>query len=70
MNDLPTNSVALVREQTIPTERPQLLGEVSANFCEKRQQRHTRGEKQKREGMERKHWKGKRRDAKLKIKKD
>jgi hypothetical protein len=27
-----TNSVALVRERTIPTERPQLVGEVSANF--------------------------------------
>jgi hypothetical protein len=23
----------LVRKQTIPTERPPLLGEVSANFC-------------------------------------
>jgi hypothetical protein len=29
----PTNSVALVRERTIPTERPPLVGEVSANFC-------------------------------------
>jgi hypothetical protein len=28
-----TNSVALVRKQTIPTERPPLVGEVSANFC-------------------------------------
>jgi hypothetical protein len=28
-----TNSVALVRERTISTERPQLAGEVSANFC-------------------------------------
>jgi hypothetical protein len=27
------NSVALVREQTILTERPPLVGEVSANFC-------------------------------------
>jgi hypothetical protein len=27
-----TNSVALVREGTIPTERPPLVGEVSANF--------------------------------------
>jgi hypothetical protein len=26
-----TNSVALVHEQTIPTERPPLVGEVSAN---------------------------------------
>jgi hypothetical protein len=28
-----TNSVALVRERTIPTEWPPLVGEVSANFC-------------------------------------
>ena len=28
-----TNSVALVRERTIPTERPPPVGEVSANFC-------------------------------------
>jgi hypothetical protein len=28
------NSVARVRERTIPTERPPLVGEVSANFCE------------------------------------
>jgi hypothetical protein len=28
-----TNPVALVRERTIPTERPPLVGEVSANFC-------------------------------------
>jgi hypothetical protein len=28
-----TNSAALVRERTIPTERPPLVGEVSANFC-------------------------------------
>jgi hypothetical protein len=27
------NSVALVREPTIPIERPPLVGEVSANFC-------------------------------------
>jgi hypothetical protein len=27
------NSVALVRERTIPTERPPLVDEVSANFC-------------------------------------
>jgi hypothetical protein len=26
-------SVALVRKRTIPTERPQLVGEVSAKFC-------------------------------------
>jgi hypothetical protein len=28
-----TSSVASVRERTIPIERPQLVGEVSANFC-------------------------------------
>jgi hypothetical protein len=28
-----TNSVVLVRKRTIPTERPPLVGEVSANFC-------------------------------------
>jgi hypothetical protein len=28
-----TNSVALVHERTIPTERPPLVGEVSGNFC-------------------------------------
>jgi hypothetical protein len=28
-----TNSVALVRERTISTERPPLVNEVSANFC-------------------------------------
>jgi hypothetical protein len=28
-----TNSVAWVRERTIPTERPPLVGEVSAYFC-------------------------------------
>jgi hypothetical protein len=27
------NSVDLVRERTIPTERPPLVGEVSAKFC-------------------------------------
>jgi hypothetical protein len=27
------NSVTLVRKRTIPTERPPLVGEVSANFC-------------------------------------
>jgi hypothetical protein len=30
---LKLNSVASVRERTIPTERPPLVGEVSANFC-------------------------------------
>jgi hypothetical protein len=29
---LKINSVALVRERTIPTERPLLVGEVIANF--------------------------------------
>jgi hypothetical protein len=28
-----TNSVALVREPTIPTEQPPLAGEISANVC-------------------------------------
>jgi hypothetical protein len=28
-----TNSVALARKRTIPTERPPLVGEVTANFC-------------------------------------
>jgi hypothetical protein len=27
------NSVALVSKRTIPTERPTLVGQVSANFC-------------------------------------
>jgi hypothetical protein len=27
------NSVAVVRKRTIPTERPPLVSEVSANFC-------------------------------------
>jgi hypothetical protein len=31
-NKKQTNSVALVRKRTIPTERPPLVGEVSANF--------------------------------------
>jgi hypothetical protein len=29
------SSVALVRERTIPTERPPLVGEVSANFVDR-----------------------------------
>jgi hypothetical protein len=32
-NEQKTNPVALVRERTIPTQRPPLVGEVSANFC-------------------------------------
>jgi hypothetical protein len=31
-NNNNTNSVALVHKRTIPTERPPLVGEVSANF--------------------------------------
>jgi hypothetical protein len=31
-----TNSVALVCERTLPTERPPVVGEVSANFCGER----------------------------------
>jgi hypothetical protein len=31
-NKQTTNSVALVRKRTIPTERPPLVGEVSVNF--------------------------------------
>jgi hypothetical protein len=31
-----TNFVALVRARIIPTERPPLVGEVSANFCGQR----------------------------------
>jgi hypothetical protein len=27
------NTVALARERTVPTKRPPLVGEVSANFC-------------------------------------
>jgi hypothetical protein len=27
------NSVALVRKQTIPTERPPLVGEINVNLC-------------------------------------
>jgi hypothetical protein len=32
-NNNNNNSMALVRERTMPTERPPLVGEVSANFC-------------------------------------
>jgi hypothetical protein len=32
-NNNTNNAVALVRERAIPTERPQLVGEGSANFC-------------------------------------
>jgi hypothetical protein len=31
--DKQTNSMVCVRERTIPTERPPLVGEVIANFC-------------------------------------
>jgi hypothetical protein len=30
-----SNSVALVRERTIPTELPPVVGEVNANFADK-----------------------------------
>jgi hypothetical protein len=30
---LKLNSLAVVRKRTIPTERPPLVGEVSANLC-------------------------------------
>jgi hypothetical protein len=33
MKQLKLNSVALVSKRTIPTERPPLVGVVSANFC-------------------------------------
>jgi hypothetical protein len=33
LTKLKLNYVALVRERTIPTERPPLVGEVSANLC-------------------------------------
>jgi hypothetical protein len=32
-NNNDNNSVALVRDRIIPTERRPLVGEVSANFC-------------------------------------
>jgi hypothetical protein len=32
-NHKKNNSVAVVHKRTIPTERPPLVGEVSANFC-------------------------------------
>jgi hypothetical protein len=32
-NNNNTNSFALAHELTIPTERPPIVGEVSANFC-------------------------------------
>jgi hypothetical protein len=38
------NSVALARKTTIPTERPPLVAEVSANFCGKRVLRAERNE--------------------------
>jgi hypothetical protein len=36
--------MALVRERTIPTERPLFVGEVSANFCGRRVFRGQRNE--------------------------
>jgi uncharacterized RmlC-like cupin family protein len=32
-NNIKLNSVAVVRKRTTPTERPPLVGEVSANLC-------------------------------------
>jgi hypothetical protein len=32
-NKHPLNSVAVARKRTIPTERPPLVGDVSAEFC-------------------------------------
>jgi hypothetical protein len=32
-NVIKKNSMVWVRERTIPTERPPLVGEVTANFC-------------------------------------
>jgi hypothetical protein len=32
-----SNLVALVREWTIPTDRPSLVGEISANVCRERE---------------------------------
>jgi hypothetical protein len=32
-SEIKTNSVTFVRQRTIPTERPPLVGEVSAYFC-------------------------------------
>jgi hypothetical protein len=37
------NSMVLVRERTIPTERPPLVGEVIASFCGYRVPRGQRG---------------------------
>jgi hypothetical protein len=34
-NNMVTNSVALVRERTISTGRPPLVGEVRANFADR-----------------------------------
>jgi hypothetical protein len=36
MNNYNNNSVVLVRERTIPIERPPIVGEVSANLCGER----------------------------------
>jgi hypothetical protein len=38
------NSVAVVRKRTIPTDRPPLVGEVSANLCGQRVLRDQRNE--------------------------
>jgi hypothetical protein len=41
-----TNSVALVRKRTIPTERPPLVGEINANFSGQRVSRGQRNKSQ------------------------
>jgi hypothetical protein len=32
-DNIKLNYVALLRKRSIPTERPALVGEISANFC-------------------------------------
>jgi hypothetical protein len=44
MRNTPLNSVVVVRKRTIPTERPPLVGEVSANLCGQRVLRGQRNE--------------------------
>jgi hypothetical protein len=39
VKELRRNSMAWVRERTVPTERPPLVGEVSANFCSGRKRK-------------------------------
>jgi hypothetical protein len=42
-NIITNNSVALVRERTIPTERPPFVGEINANFYREGVSRGQRG---------------------------